>query len=642
MDKSRSGDLIELGLAITHGVRSGTPSLREEGLEGRITASPVDMESLGCTIKIEHKYGAGTSSDPHNDQGEDQGMAGESLASRKQRTSPQFSNLLLRRLLRLIDAQFTIADNVENGQTYEVSLILDKTASSASKIPIPLSGSGVLEEPSGSDTEPSVEQLLAFGETLKCRRATLYASSPSAFTRHITNYLAAWGMDVNHVFSDGRSESSIDEGVSTPVPEARFSTAGVPVVTTPEVASSGVSRPTGLENQPQISFVLIDDDVGILRERLHALRVERNPLNLNARARPSLAALHRPRSSPQIARVLGQTTSTRSPPAIILHFTSLANFKATKDVIQSVMSTYTSSAIPLPEVMIIPKPVGPRRFLTAMHTAVTRPTIDPFFSPTATSPGTPIPQYAGTNFPATPDSNSNTPSLQSGTPPNRATRPLGSRSNSDRSTKEHIFTSLPSPSPLSIPDNAEYFPDPAGKLGASPSSGYIVSSPDGQPAGIFFHPRSKKNASPQPERPGNQANISRRGSIPRLFSGGERDAIPFAALHEVSKTPPGAVEAKSPVASPKGSGVAAVATRDGTPTPIRRSSPESPGNEATPSKKTIAERPAQAKQESFWKGPVKKGKAATPSDGNIVPPISVLIVDGAFRRRLLTREQSGC
>ncbi|XP_006459775.1 SSK1 response regulator receiver [Agaricus bisporus var. bisporus H97] len=626
LDTALVGDFFELGLVVTpDGGRPGTPSLREEAIEGRVSASPVNMDSLCCTVKIEHKYGTSSSSDARDDHGEDQDSY-----NRKQRSAPQFSNLLLRRLLRLIDAQFTIADNVQDGQIYEVNLILGKTApsaSTASKTLIPLSGNSILEEPSGSDMEPRVEQLLAFGETLKSRKIALYANSPSAFTRHITHCLTSWGMEMSHVFSDDRIENTMDEGVATPVQEARFSPAGAPADTKPEADSSAVSGPSGSEKEPQMSFVLIDDDVGILRERLHALRVEQNPLNLNARTRPSF--LHRPRSSPQITRVRGQAAQTRPPPVTILHFASLSSLKATKDAIQSVASTYMNSTVPLPEVMIIPKPVGPKRLLTALHTAATRPAVDPFFLLTSSSPGTPGLPVPG-SYPTPSEPSTNTQTSPSGTPYNRSSRPASSRSNVERSTKEHSFTtSLPSPSPLGIPDSVEYFPDPAGRLGASPSSGYLVSSPDGQPAGIFFHPRSKKNGSPPPEKSGVQTTIQRRGSSPQQLV---KDAMPFAALHEASKTPSGTAEAKSTPTStkaPEGSTAAGSTSQEGTPTPTlgRKSPPQSPRNEDTPSKKAIGKRPTHEKQDSIGKGTGKKGKALTPSDGNIVPPISVLIVD---------------
>lgn len=609
-----------------HGVQSGTQPIPEDGAEGRVTASPVDMESLRCSIKIEHRYGPNAPPEPNGGPFEDRDANGE-MPNEIQRKQPGFTTLL-RRLLRLVDAQFTIADNVEDGQIYEVSLLLYKTASPTTKLPAPLSGSGVLEDPSGSDTDPTVEQLLAFGETLKGRKVTLCGTTANAFTRHITSYLAAWDMDISHVFSDGSTQPSLDDGVPTPVQESLFSIPTIPVAPQPVAVANSESKPSDQENQPQISFVLIDDDVGILRERLHALLLEQHPLNLNPRARPSLVPLHRPRSSPQIARVRGQSSPPPHPPpsTVILHFTSLANFKLTKDAVQSAMSTFTGSAPFLPEVMIIPKPIGPRRFLTAMHTAVTHPTIDPFFIPTATSPVTPTIQLSGSFFPPPADPNSNNQPPQTGSPFARAVRPHGSRSNSDRSTKDHIIASLPSPSPLGVPDNVEYFPSPAEKLGLSSSSGYLVSSPDGQPAGIFFHPRPKKNASPQSlERIETPTTVQR-------FSGREGDSMSFSALHQVSQSPHATPQAGSHAGSPKGTEGATTPTTQGDPSsPGRRSSPESPRNENGPSPKAIGKRPAHEKQASIGKAPGvpagQRGKAS-PSDGNIVPPISVLIVDG--------------
>jgi osomolarity two-component system response regulator SSK1 len=97
----------------------------------------------------------------------------------------------------------------------------------------------------------------------------------------------------------------------------------------------------------------------------------------------------------------------------------------------------------------------------------------------------------------------------------------------------------------------------------------------------------------------------------------------FSALHEASQPFQGQDEATSAAGSPK---IPASPTRDESSTPGRRSPLESPGNESGPSKKTIGKR--HEKQDSIGKGAGKKGKATTSSDGNIVPPISVLIVDG--------------
>ena len=616
--------MIELGLAVTpHGVQFGKSSVRDGIAEGRVTASPTDMDSLRCSIKIEHKYSTNVSSESNQGRAEDCKSNGKGLGRNKQRPNPQLTTLLLRRLLRLIDAQFTIQNHVEDGQIYEVSLFLGKAVSPAPKLPGSISGCNALEEVSALNKDPSVEQLLVFGETLKGRKATLYARSDSAFTRHITSYVTAWGMDINHVFSDGRNERSTSEETSTPVQESWFSTPGASTVPPSQVASISGSRSFGSENAPHLSFTLIDDDPGILRERLHALRAEQHPQNFNARARPSLVALHRSRSSPQLARVLGQSATLHPPPVVVFHFTSLANFKVTKDVIQSVIPAH-GSTVRFPDVMIIPKPVGPRRFLTAMHTAVTRPTIDPFFFPTATSPGTPGVQSSGSLSPPSLDPNASNQIPQTGPSFNRTTQPHGSWSNSDRSTKEHIFASLPSPSPLVIPDNNnEYFPDPAGKLGLSPSSGYLVSSPDGQPAGIFFHPRSKKKASPQlGERIGNYTPTRRHSLIPRRLVGEEREIKSSPVLHEAQESADVAAVPVTPAIPVKGNEISI---------PEPRATPGSRAKEGGSSKAT-GKQPSQEKQDLIDKdvgvGLGKKSKSITPADGNIVPPISVLIVDG--------------
>lgn len=601
-----------------HGVQSGTSTILDGSTEGRVTVSPTDMDSLRCSIKIEHKYGSSILSDTNEGHVEDCKSTDKTLCRNKQRPNPQLTTLLLRRLLRLIDAQFTIQNHVEDGQIYEVSLLLDKAVSSASDLSGTISGGNAQEEVSGLDKDPSTEQLLVFGETLKGRKVTLYARSDSAFARHMTSYITAWGMDVNLIFSDGRTERSTNEETSTPVRESWFSTPGASAAPNPEViASISSSRSFGSDSASHLSFIFIDDNTGVLRECLQALRAEQHPQNFNAPTHPSLATLHRSRSSPQLARVLGQYATS----VVVFHFTSLANYKVTKDVIQSMMPTHGSAAR-FPEVMIIPKPVGPRRFLTAMHTAVTRPTIDPFFFPTAISPGTPGVQSSGSSFLPPPGSRTNQ-IIQTGPSINRATQSL--------------FANLPSPSPLAIPDyNNEYFPDPAGKFGLSPSSGYLVSSPDGQPAGIFFHPRSKKKASPQPmEQIGNRVPTQRCSSIPRPFVRGGRETKLFPSLHETSNPIPAAIRSHSVTQSLKD--VAAIPVTPTIPpsenevsTSEPRSTPGSPANESS-SLKAVVKQPSQERPDPIDKnvgaGPRKKGKNTTPAN-NIVPPISVLIVDG--------------
>jgi hypothetical protein len=126
----------------------------------------------------------------------------------------------------------------------------------------------------------------------------------------------------------------------------------------------------------------------VLRERLQKLHVVLPHSLQFSRKRPNLAANHRPRSSPQVIRSIGHFSIPSSPRngAVIVHFTSLANFKLVKGVLQSVLGPNLGTTSRLPEVIIIPKPAGPRRVLTALHTAAVKPIVDPCFSPIETTP----------------------------------------------------------------------------------------------------------------------------------------------------------------------------------------------------------------------------------------------------------------
>jgi osomolarity two-component system response regulator SSK1 len=139
------------------------------------------------------------------------------------------------------------------------------------------------------------------------------------------------------------------------------------------------------------SLILIDDDISVLRERLRKLRAELSQPFQLSRKRPNLAANHWPRSSPQVSRAIGHSSPTPSSrsAAAILHFTSLAYFKLLKAVLRFVLAPGSGTPSRLPEVIVIPKPAGPRRVLTTPHTAATKPIMDPFFSPIAMSPMSP-------------------------------------------------------------------------------------------------------------------------------------------------------------------------------------------------------------------------------------------------------------
>ncbi|KAI0742151.1 hypothetical protein BC629DRAFT_1599887 [Irpex lacteus] len=232
-------------------------------------------------------------------------------------------------------------------------------------------------------------------------------------------------------------------------------------------------------------------------------------------------------SSPQVARVVGMSSNAASHQTlqvVIVHFTSLSNFKLVKDAIQTVLTPSSGSSLRVPEVIVIPKPAGPRRFLTALHTAVTRPVVDPFFMPTATSPMSPGLHAINPFFSLTGAARS---------PGGRST--ASARTVSDRSTKspkdfmDAAHPHAAPPSPLGQSDNMEYFSDAAAILNSSPATGVLLQSPDGQPAGIFFHPRPRSGnppSSPGLER--DRIYETRHRPFARMPSGGDVTSPPVA------------------------------------------------------------------------------------------------------------------
>ena len=438
--------------------------------------------------------------------------------------------------------------------------------------------------------------------------------------------------------------------------------------------AAGKTDPTQARSQPP-SFILIDDDIDILKERLHSLRLNQHPqpASFGLRKRPSLSAHHRPRSSSQISRAVGINAHKQSSRVIIMHFTSLGNYKLLKDVMQSIMASYANSSSLVPEVMIIPKPAGPRRFLTALHTAVTKPNVDPFFSPIATSPASPAaPLSTGTSFIGSPTSEPgpsthvhNGGSPQSLSPSTKnGNRPHSSRTNSDRSSRsgDSVNKSFANvlPSPLALPENVEYFSTSTQRLGFSPSSGLVIQSPDGQPAGIYFHPRSKtsRTASSQSmERDRGQLSVPtpRRSSTSRMASGGRKDDYFKGSSFGVSPPVDNENEMGPPSSSPVVSGkqlstMSALSQEIHThtqsssilapvprkPSNISRKNSSPSTSPAEGSRRGLGRRPSAGSKGSITPpAPSKQKGKVLASDTNVVPPISVLIVDGTLCFRLI-------
>ncbi|OCB84579.1 hypothetical protein A7U60_g8565 [Sanghuangporus baumii] len=698
LNTAQSGDTLEVGLAISIAVResvSRTHSSNDESRSLSRASSVPDYDGpLHCTFDVGHKFAStdaayAMENNPHI-------TAGSSLF----RPKPRLDTVLFRRLIQRIGG--TVEEDLEPrmfapGRSCELSVLLEPGSAEIVSRPPKLSPEEqALRQPYSNinvqlASEPSLEELLQFAETLKGKKVVLHASAKGSFAHHLTSYLTTWGLDVSHT-TMAASEEDTSDAAST-------GTAGnmddISRRTSPSVIMT--DSPAPIEVNPveeqlrqtsegsSASFVIIDDDVDVLRNRLLQLRSE-PVFNLK---RPKLAAYHRPKSSPQIVRAKGlkqlSTTHQSTSHPVIIHFTSLQNYRLVKDLIHTVLSSPSSSGF-IPEIIVLPKPAGPRRVLTALRTAVVKPIVDPFFSPIATSPMSPNGQ--GVN-PFSPFAAGSPVSRKSGRPT------ISPRTTSDRSLRSskdgvEIVQRLP-PSPLRESDSLEYFAEAAEKLGTSPSSGLVIQSPDGQPAGIFFHPRGAGprhrtehdlggsvvspptlvrdagNLRPPGER---RSSLYRRGTVqlleddispgerPKSISkpkGPSRNRSGLTYFGDATVVLPGAC---TPVPSPGQRRKKAESPRGELSTPPQTANfapatpaPVVPVNEVLPSPGTHTDRksmspptsPAPGRGGTGKRGFSRRGgRTETPVqspgasasrrgklsvDGNIVPPISVLIVE---------------
>lgn len=281
--------------------------------------------------------------------------------------------------------------------------------------------------------------------------------------------------------------------------------------------------------------------------------------------RPSLSS--RARSSPHVRQLMTPlTTEPASPPkrgVIIVHFTSLSNYSNVRDCIQSIFTPGLSSNS-LPEVIVIPKPVGPRRFLTALHTAINRPIVDPFFTPIATSPLSPSGSY-GSSYGYFP------PPLASAPSPSQGSGFPGRETLSRRS--------------------------PAGELQTSPLDHQKVTSP-GSGSGSA---RGSRIKSPQVPAPG----VLTHRPFSHNASGSAHPRSPNTENAPNDSPVAPNVPITSPVAMPM--------------SPPRHLPP--PTTSTKPGHSTDPSAPPPAKEK-------KKFRKSPKEDGVVVPPINVLIVEG--------------
>ncbi|SCV70745.1 BQ2448_3507 [Microbotryum intermedium] len=400
--------------------------------------------------------------------------------------------------------------------------------------------------------EPTAEGLIRFARTsLQGLRVALHAGENSSFAKHLTHHLAGWGMDLTHIALDhdeaastknGRHKLDLSDHSNEPV-NSPFRNLGRSDGFT--LGGSGGGVPTDLATDPTSNLIVIDDDVTTLRRLLYTLRAP--PLHYHhalPTKRPQLAT-RRTRSSPHV-RQISQVPPTQTT-WVIIHFASLTQYKTIKEVVQDALAHAKSPS--LPDVLVIPKPAGPRRILTAFWTALKRPTVDPSLSPIATSPSAPGVQYWSPKLSPAVGGDEGAQDLASD-------RGEDNVSSSNASVRVHTppTNGLPSSTPSGHPpsplgkisdDQMSYFSGMAQNMdGVSPSEGVVFQSPNGRPA-IFFQPSTRRvsNGKAHRDRDGSVSSVrSRQGSqnattSPKIGDSfalaSSSQAAPVATPHEI-------------------------------------------------------------------------------------------------------------
>ncbi|PLW21328.1 hypothetical protein PCASD_17191 [Puccinia coronata f. sp. avenae] len=268
------------------------------------------------------------------------------------------------------------------------------------------------------------------------------------------------------------------------------------------------------------NFIIIDDDVLTLKAQL--LNLKASPaslLHLSANVLPNQPS-HRPLMSRRIKSSTQVALFEASPKQIhtsIIHFTSISNFRRVQDVLRKHPNGVQWPSIP--DILVVPKPIGPRRILTALHTALSRPITEPQFVPIATSPSSPgTPHYfsaashplgssqlgkpspanhylGGSDFDTAAENHlKNEASLRNENPN------LGRPPSVQNLTPPGLRTPGTAPGTPGVPwpallsnEALEYFSKAATENGGSSSTGVVLQSPDERPQAMFFHHSGSSN-----------------------------------------------------------------------------------------------------------------------------------------------------
>ncbi|TIA87758.1 hypothetical protein E3P99_02982 [Wallemia hederae] len=398
--------------------------------------------------------------------------------------------------------------------------------------------------------EPTLKELekCAF-QTLQQYNADFYCQPNSVFANHVLDYFASWGMttEVHNISSTEQQEDLSPNGAMLKVSPMSIPGANNPLneetpsdttrdtasfgsavgsITSSGYGDTGSERRSKDNNKPR--FVIIDDDIAVFKKKLRQERlkvIKKYHQSLASHTKGINTSINRPtlrtkRTSTSTSQQTQDQSSNQSNQSsdqsgpYFVHFTSLENYKVVIDAVLSARAPLDLAGgdpidFDLPNMQILPKPAGPRRILTALHTAIHKPVVDPHFRPLATTPMSPS-TFSNTSgsrssryssyslsrsslgraeeFDKTPSEHNDhiSPSMASQHLSEHLSPPTlhkhmtsDSRMNSNRS----------GPSATSPMDNTaiNYFSHKAAELGEG-NKGMIIQSHDGRAAGVFFDP----------------------------------------------------------------------------------------------------------------------------------------------------------
>ncbi|OBZ82084.1 hypothetical protein A0J61_09866, partial [Choanephora cucurbitarum] len=327
---------------------------------------------------------------------------------------------LTAQLLSYINASSTVQENIEVNQTrFEISFELKQGKSvnvNSNKMFIS-KDSFLLKNHYANvkfSDEPSLKELTNFIEQLKGTKMVLHAPEQSIFAKHLTSCLASWNTDISHVPVASRQNSACEARSSSSPSTPSSVTSQADVLSECQQPShSGVSSPASHARLPATppvpspaieeehihaippAFILIDDDVGTLESKLAEFHSQ-PPVSATAlQAYHNRRALHHHHHHhhhhSKKASINSHQNFFHQGTTAIIHFTSLTKYKAVRDTVQSYALLPSRDPFSMPRVVVVPKPAGPRRFLTALHTAWHNAVVEPHFSAIATSPSSPMP-----------------------------------------------------------------------------------------------------------------------------------------------------------------------------------------------------------------------------------------------------------